>query len=257
MGVSESTKRLVAFRSGDVCARCKRQLTLDYPTGDVGSIGECAHIEGEHGGDPSSHKPPAARFNPNMTDQERNSFSNLLYLCTNCHTIIDKIPEGERNFPVEYLRELKLSHEKTVRKAMVDAFLEVGFEELAEATHWVASISPEGPTKDFSLRDVSAKMERNAISAENLVVIKTGLAVASEIREFIVATSKNDSQFPEKLRDGFLQHYFHFKNEGARGDELFESMCQLAQRGFKSQKLKSASLAVLIYLFESCELFEK
>ena len=29
-------------------------------------------------------------------------------------------------------------------------------------------------------------------------------------------------------------------------------MCQLAQRGFKSQKLKSASLAVLIYLFESC-----
>ena len=257
MEVSESTKRALAFRSGNICAKCHKELTVDYSGGMVKVIGECAHIEGEHGGNSATHKPPAARYNPSMTDQERNSFPNLIYLCSNCHAEIDKIPEGEQDFPVCVLREMKNNHETTIRKRMVDAFPEVGFHELAEVTKWVSTVSPTYPTSDFSLLNVEAKMRRNDLSEDNLVIMKTGLAVAHEIKSYIDIVSKTDYRFPEKLRDGFLRFYYTFRHEGARGDELFESMCQLAQRGFETQKLKTAGLAVLVYMFEACEVFEK
>lgn len=257
MGVTESTKRALAFRSGNVCAKCHHDLTVDYSNGDVKPIGECAHIEGEHGGDPQTNTPPSARYNPAMTDQERNSYPNLIYLCPDCHTEIDKIPEGERDFPVHVLQKLKKDHEETVKKAIVDAFPEVGFDELSIITSWVSSISSAKPTMDFSLLDVEAKMKRNELSNDNLVIMKTGLSIACEIKEFIAIISKTDITFPEKLRDGFLQYYYKFRHEGARGDELFESMCLVSQQGFKTQKQKTAGLAVLTYLFEACEVFEK
>lgn len=257
MDVPESTKRVLAFRSGNICAKCHKELTVDYSDGMVKAIGECAHIEGEHGGNPAAHKPPAARYNSSMTDKERNSFQNLIYLCSNCHTEIDKIPEGERDFPVSVLRKMKSDHEMAIRKAMTDAFPEVGFDELTEVTKWASIISPTAPTSDFSLLNVEAKMKRNDLSEDNLVIMKTGLAVAHEIKSYIDSVSKTDYRFPEKLRDGFLQYYYTFRHEGMRGDELFESMCQLSQRGFKTQKLKSAGLAVLVYMFEACEVFEK
>ena len=97
MRVKDATKRTVAVRSGNVCAKCGHELTIEYADGSVVPVGECAHIEGEHGGDPARNIPPAARYNPSMTDEERNAFPNLIYLCSGCHTEIDKIPEGERN----------------------------------------------------------------------------------------------------------------------------------------------------------------
>lgn len=257
MEVKHSTKIALAYRSGNVCAKCHEPLSVDYDDGTVRAVGECAHIEGEHGGDPATNKPPAARFNPSMTDEERNSFPNLIYLCPGCHKEIDKIPEGERNFPVELLQKMKKAHESAVRKAVVDAFYEVGFKELEKVTSWVKTISPQEPTRDYSLVEVSAKMKRNEISADNLVIMKTGLSVAREIKQYIENVSKTDRLFPEKLRDGFREFYFRFRREGARGDELFENMCEFAQRGFESQKERSASLAVLIYMFEACEVFEK
>lgn len=257
MHVKDATKRAVAFRSGNVCAKCGHELTVEYADGSVVPVGECAHIEGEHGGDPARNKPPAARYNPAMTDEERNAFPNLIYLCSGCHTEIDKIPEGERNYPVELLKQLKHDHEASVRRAMIDAFPLIGFDELAEATKWATTLSPLEPTSDYSLLEVSEKMKRNAISKENLFVIESGLSVAKEIKCYIDNVAKVDPTFPERLRDGFLKYYHEFRHNGSRGDDLFESMCQLAQRGLQKQVERTAGLAVLVYMFESCEVFEK
>ena len=38
-----------------------------------------------------------------MTDEQRNSLSNLLYVCQNCHATIDAQPSGEREYPVARL----------------------------------------------------------------------------------------------------------------------------------------------------------
>jgi len=34
-------------------------------------------------------------------------------------------------------------------------------------------------------------------------------------------------------------------------------MCRFAQHGFERQAKRSAGIAVLVYLFEACEVFEK
>ena len=257
MGVPESIRRALAFRSGNLCAKCHKELTVDYSDGTVKTIGECAHIEGEHGGNPVAHKPPAARYNPSMTDQERNSFPNLIYLCSNCHAEIDKIPEGERDFPVSLLRNMKSVHESTVRKAMIEAFPEVGFDELAEATKWAQQFSALEASSDYSLLAVDKKLERNSISIENRAVIASGLSVADEVAKYIKIVAQADDHFPERLKAGFLEEYNRLVRLKCEGDSLFEGMCSFAQKGMKRQVDKTAAMAVLIHFFETCEVFEK
>ena len=41
------------------------------------------------------------------------------------------------------------------------------------------------------------------------------------------------------------------------GEDLFNSMCLFARRGFGSVKTQYAAQAVLVYLFETCEVFEQ
>ena len=41
------------------------------------------------------------------------------------------------------------------------------------------------------------------------------------------------------------------------GEDLFNSMCIFARRGFGDSKTQCAAQAVLVYLFETCEVFER
>src|ERR1700730_12551352 len=51
--------------------------------------------------------------------------------------------------------------------------------------------------------------------------------------------------------------HHRLRHLGHKGNELFELMCAFSQRGLKSQGDRTAGLAVLIYLFEICDVFEK
>ena len=83
-----------------------------------------------------------------------------------------------------------------------------------------------------------------------------GLAVSKEVRAFVEQEAKIEADFPEKLTAGFLV-YYRLWREGFKGDELFDLMCRFAQQGMETQQQRSGGLAVLIYLFEACEVFEK
>jgi len=103
MSASYPTKLLLAFRSGDRCAfpGCPRQLTIDAPaSGDPVILGEAAHIAGEQSN--------AARFDASMTDEQRNHYFNLIYLCGDHHTQIDK---QHPHFQVDVLYRLKADHD--------------------------------------------------------------------------------------------------------------------------------------------------
>jgi hypothetical protein len=50
------------------------------------------------------------RYNPNMSDDERRHFDNLILLCDECHSIIDN-KDNESEYPVELLKEWKRNHE--------------------------------------------------------------------------------------------------------------------------------------------------
>ncbi len=248
MSATYPTKLLLAFRSGNRCAfiGCGRDLTEDGNSGNPVNIGVAAHIEGEHS--------TAARYNPAMTEEQRNHYNNLIYMCNDHHTQIDKQIE---EFTVEKLKKIKLEHEKKVRVAMNNAFSDVGFPELARATAWISMFQPQNPSEEFSVISPEDKIKKNKLTQTSRATIIMGLSVSQEVRAFIEQEVKIEEKFPEKLKSGFLEQYYKFRRKGIEGDELFDLMCQFAQQGMKTQAQRSAGLAVLIYLFEACEVFEK
>lgn len=257
MSVSYPTKLLLAYRSGDRCALpdCGRGLSPGSDNGDPINVGEAAHIAGEHDGKGTTKR--SARYDPNMTDEARNHYSNLIYLCSTCHTKIDAIPQGERDYPVERLQELKADHEKRVREAVTEAFADVGFPELEEATQWIMQVNPCQPGSDFSVIPPEEKLKKNELGNGSRTIITMGLSVAREVRAYVESVAQTDQYFPDRLKSGFLEEYFRLKKDGYRGDDLFDLMCRFSQRGFREQAKQSAGLAVLTYLFEACEVFEK
>jgi len=94
-----ATKRSLAARTGHKCSRCKASTAGPAEQASSGiNIGEAAHIEGAANG------AGAKRFNPNMTPEQRRDISNGIWLCRNCHGVIDKDLGG---YPKEELHRLK------------------------------------------------------------------------------------------------------------------------------------------------------
>jgi len=90
--------RELYLKSGNLCAfpGCKNIL-MNY---DGIFIGQICHIEAaEEGGE---------RFNPNMTNEDRRSFNNLLLMCYEHHCITNDV----QKFPKEQMYEIKLKHEE-------------------------------------------------------------------------------------------------------------------------------------------------
>lgn len=252
MRVTYPTKLVLAHRSGDVCALpdCGQQLTLDSESGPPFSLGEAAHIVGENEG--------SARYEHGMTENERNGYDNLIYLCRNCHRRIDAPASGEKDYPVDLLKRIKLEHERKIRNAVVDAFPNVGFPELNEAVRWIdENADPDNRPSDFVLVPPRDKLNRNELGRGSETIVISGLAVSHEVRRFVEIRTQTDRRFPERLKDGFLDEYYRLKRMEVSGDELFNLMCRFAQRGLDRQVERTAGLAVLVYLFETCEVFEK
>ena len=74
------------------------------------TLGQQAHIVGE--------KEDAARGKSPLTDEERNSYHNLILLCPNDHAEID---QNEADWPVEKLHLIKSQHELWVRETLGDS----------------------------------------------------------------------------------------------------------------------------------------
>ena len=249
MGASYPTKLKLAFRSGNRCAYpdCDLSLTVDSNDGgDPSSIGKAAHIRGENG--------RSARYDPSMSDEERNGFSNLIYVCPTHHDLIDS---PEQNYSVEMLIEMKSDHEERVRQGVAAAFENISSEELQQAIRWVENVSPDQGVEDFDVIALEDKIRRNSLSAPSENLIRMGLGVANDVKSFVEQEAMIDSDFPLRLKGGFQTQYLELRKLNLAGDDLFEGMCEFAQRGLRKPQETSASIAVVVYLFEACEIFEK
>lgn len=248
MGATYPTKVILAFRSGGVCAypSCGKELTYEAVAGSDTYVGEACHIQGE--------KPKAARYNPDMTDLERDAVENLIYMCANDHTIIDNVVE---DWPTEKLIALKVAHEARVRSLMEEGFASIAFPELEKAIAWVSSQAPTITSGDFALIPPEAKIKKNQLCDGARQVIAAGLSGRKTVSQYVQAETQSDTDFPVRLKSGFLAHYYKLRSEGHQGDVLFEMMCGFAQRGCKTQAERTAGVAVLVYLFEICDVFDK
>ena len=108
MTILQSHIKILWGRAASRCAfpDCKIQLTQDsQSTSKSFLIGEQAHIVAKESKD--------ARGDSILTTDERDSYANLILLCPNHHTIIDKNPQ---DYPVEKLHSLKTDHELWVEQ---------------------------------------------------------------------------------------------------------------------------------------------
>ena len=106
MGITETVKKQALTASGNQCYHpdCNEfMFNLD----DEVILGEVAHIEGE--------KAKSARYNIAQSKEERNSFQNLIALCPNHHTLIDKAPH---KYPKEILFNWKKDHEEKITNTL-------------------------------------------------------------------------------------------------------------------------------------------
>ena len=243
--IPDRQAKLVLQRSGDRCALCRAPLSLDATPADPPvPVGEIAHIAGE--------RPGPARYDAAMSDAERSSYRNLLYLCPNCHTRIDGQPG---DWPAGTLQNRKSEHEKWVRHSLQDAISHVTFRELELVIQGIQQM-PEPPSTSFEAPDIAGKIRRNGLGQDSREQLIVGLAGAGLVRDFIDVWTKPDPEYPERLRAGFVQEYNRLWARGARGDDLFTELLAFAQNGRPDFVERAAALAVLTYLFALCDVFE-
>lgn len=89
--------RELYIKSGNECAfpGCHDVMVDENGT----FVGEVCHIE--------AAMPGGERFNPNMTNEDRRSYENLILMCHKHHVVTDNVTE----YPVEKLRQMKRNHE--------------------------------------------------------------------------------------------------------------------------------------------------
>ncbi len=96
------TQRRLFAASGGYCQNpgCARHLFVDA-NGQSIHVAEMAHVFA------AADKGP--RANPALSEAERGAFHNLILLCANCHTMVDKAPDA---FPDSMMLGWKLDHAK-------------------------------------------------------------------------------------------------------------------------------------------------
>jgi hypothetical protein len=245
--IPQRDQKILCLKSGNCCAlpECRQKLVINKISSDKESIiGEMAHISGE--------KPSAARYDKNMTEKERNCYENLILVCSNHHKVID---DQLQTFTVEKLYEIKKNHEQWVDNVTRQEMPNVTFAELNVVTKYLASGQY---TTDDSLVLIPPKdkIKKNGLSQEITNLITQGMVQVKQVGDYILKVP--DIDFGERLKDGFVSEYQRLKNvEKITGDDLFNGLFEFATRGCKDFKQRAAGLAVLVYLFEKCEVFEK
>lgn len=99
-----NTQRQLFASSGGYCQNpgCNQPLFIDAEKAKV-SVAEMAHIYAAEDDGP--------RPNADFTPEERGAFDNLILLCANCHTVIDKAPDA---FPDTVISRWKSDHESRI-----------------------------------------------------------------------------------------------------------------------------------------------
>ncbi|AEA46898.1 ABC-three component system protein [Archaeoglobus veneficus] len=235
--------RALWAKSGGRCAICKTEVVMFPKDDDPAIIGEMAHIEGL--------KPGSPRYNPDMTNSERNSYGNLIVLCPTCHTKIDKDPNF---YTVDKLKQIKREHEKWVEERLKISMTKVTFAELDVITKHLISVPLYQPKGALTAVPPKEKMKRNNLSEEVGNLIAMGMLGVNQVRDYL--NRNPDPAFAERLREGFVKKYVELRDKGLNGDELFYELLGFASNGSNDFSIRAAGLMVLTYFFEICEVFE-
>lgn len=106
--ISELTIKRLYSLGGNQCAFPDCPFEFFNVDNDT-NISNICHIEDSK---PNTSRPD--RYNPNMLDEERHSFENLILLCPNHHKVTDNVDI----YTIDVLKKMKRDHEKIIRKKL-------------------------------------------------------------------------------------------------------------------------------------------
>lgn len=245
--ILEKDQRILCMSSYCICAipTCRRKLLEPKTELDgISNIAQMAHIKGE--------KPGSARYDKTMEKKMRNKHENLILVCSACHKIIDNQPN---TYTVEKLHTIKSKHKLWASTIIEKEIPNITFTELEIITQYLISDNP-GYKENYQLTNPIEKIKKNKLSEFVSRLIAMGMTQVKLVEEYIDANL--DLDFGERLRDGFVKEYVRLKNdEKLQGDEMFYALLAFAGGNTSDATRSSAGLAVLVYLFESCEVLEK
>jgi hypothetical protein len=112
MAITEKAIKLLWANAAGRCSftGCQERLTIEQAANITPyTSGEMAHIKGEKAG--------SSRHDASQTNEERNGYENLILLCPNHHTLIDK-KENEIIYSADVLIKMKIMHEDNVSRRL-------------------------------------------------------------------------------------------------------------------------------------------
>jgi hypothetical protein len=118
---SKKTVDTLAKRAAFKCSNPDCRVSTVGPNSDEKKstiIGEAAHIYGA--------RPNSKRYSPNMTDAARAEITNSIWLCRNCHKLIDT---DEQKYASNILFAWREQHEKYTQSELGSATDRIQFEE--------------------------------------------------------------------------------------------------------------------------------
>lgn len=237
--ISDKNQRLLHTKSGNRCAKCNIVLVEHSAC-----IGENAHIYGE--------KPGAARYDASKPVEFVNSEPNLVFLCCNCHKIVDT---EVALYSPETLLSMKSEHENRVFLLLQQGSVNYTFAELEVITNFLIKESGKSATStNYHLLRLSEKIAKNQL-LDIQGYINTGLLTVSRIEDYL--NRHPDQSFADKLTRIFVEKYTVLKEEENEPISIFNKLWDYACNGQIDFNYRSAGLALLVYFFEKCEVFEK
>lgn len=110
MAISDKTRKLLWGRSGNRCAICRLELSIDATLIDDASlVGEECHI--------ASGQPAGPRHDTTLPKDETDSYDNLILLCRVHHKLVD---DQHETYSTPLLHQIKTNHEKWVKEKLAN-----------------------------------------------------------------------------------------------------------------------------------------
>ncbi len=129
----------------------------------------------------------------------------------------------------------------------------LGFEELRLVVESIERNTPEANADILSVPP--GKLDANALSDDIRGYLKLGMGRSNRVAEFF--RRYHDPELGDAVAERFKREYAALKNDGHHPDEIFQRLLVFAGGPNRLPLPREAAImAVLAYLFESCDIFE-
>ncbi|CAN5501660.1 hypothetical protein BH09SUM1_BH09SUM1_01120 [soil metagenome] len=247
-------KTLWAKAKGMCChPRCRAQGDLLLEATKAGDknavIGEMAHIV--------AYSDVGPRGDASVPEEQRNLYPNLILLCPNHHTTVDKQPNIT---PSALMKEWKSEWERMVDIAVKRTVQTVPYAELklvadylVQQTQRAEASAPEDLTLPTGIR---TKLLKNQLTEEVELIIAVAQSRHRDVKHFVEHQEKLMATYPDLLRKGLAREFDRLTVLGFVGDDLYYALRDFAAGNTRSDLRLSAASVVISYFFVICEVFE-